>query len=154
MSRKNRSDSHTTEGEMLRTPLPKPPEHIHLPDDCMAHWWAIVGTKAADAWTAHDLEYAAELARCQADLERLRGEIRAEGDIIDGKLNPKRRLEDQLVQRAIRLSRLLQVHALATQGRSGDQTTRNKAARKLRESGDDVADDDGLLAKPDKTGMH
>ena len=147
MSRKIRSDSNTTAGAMLRAGLPEPPDHIDLPAETMPFWWSVVGAKAADSWTPPDLELAAELARTKADLERLRREIAEEGDIIEGKISPRRKLEESLVTRAIRLTRALQVHALATVGRSGDQRQRNQAARDARDVADGI-DDDDLIAPP------
>ena len=77
----------------------------------------------------------------------MRREVAEEGDLTpDGeKVSPKRKLEDQLVQRSIRLSRTLQIHALATQGRSADQQKRNAASRDARETASAI-DGDGLIA--------
>ena len=154
MSRKIRSDSNTTAGEMMRDGLPEPPEHIRLPDEARPFWWSVVGAKSPDAWTPADLELAAELARTKADLERLRREIREEGDIVDGKVSPKRKLEETLVARSIRLSRTLQVHAIATVGRSGDQRQRNQAARDARDVADGLGDDDLIAAPVGGKGVH
>ena len=140
---------------MMRAGLPEPPEHIELPAETMPFWWSVVGAKAPDSWTPPDLELAAELARTKADLERLRREIAEEGDLTpDGKISARRKLEDALVTRAIRLSRALQIHALATVGRSGDQRQRNQAARDARDVADGLGDDDLIAAPVGGKGVH
>ena len=154
MSRKNRSDSNTTQGVMMRAGLPVPPEHVHVPEAARPFWQSIMAAKAVDAWTPADLELAAELARTKADLERLRREIREEGDIVDGKVSARRKLEESLVARSIRLTRSLQVHALATVGRSGDQRQRNQAARDARDVADGLGDDDLIAAPVGGKGVH
>ena len=141
MKRKNPTDTVSEHGNLMRSAPPPPPDHVHVPADAMPAWWAIVRAKAPDAWTPADLAMAAELARTFADLERLRREVREEGDVLKAKVNPKHKLADTLTGRAIRLTRLLQTHPLATQGRSGDQSKRNRAAREARETGESLQDD-------------
>ncbi|PAU81061.1 TerS protein [Halovibrio salipaludis] len=138
-NRKQRSDSITQHGEWKRGSLPYPPDHVNLQESAKPFWWSIIAAKAPDAWTAPDLEQAAELARTKADLERLRGQIAETGDLTpDGeKIHPLRKLEETLVARSIRLSRALQVHALATVGQSGDQRQRNQDWRDTAGAGSD-----------------
>ena len=141
MKRKNPTDTTTEAGTLMRAVPPEPPAHVHVPEEAMPHWRSVVSAKAPDSWTPADLSLAGELARTFADLENLRRGIRAEGDLIGGKVNPLHKLADTLTTRAIRLTRLLQVHALATQGRSGDQSKRNKAAREARDTAENAGDD-------------
>ena len=46
MTKKLRSDSHTAAGEMLRSRLPEPPDHVRLPDEARPFWDSIMLAKA------------------------------------------------------------------------------------------------------------
>lgn len=136
--------------------LPEPPPHVRVPESAMPAWWAVVSSKRRDAWTAHDLTLAAELARSLADLEDIRVQLDDVGRVIakangDPAVHPLCGIEDGLVKRVLSLSRAIQVHALATQGRSENQSKRNAAGRDAR----GVGDDDDLIAPPSGgEGMH
>lgn len=98
----------------------------------MKFWRSITKARAADRWNDSDLEVAAELARTKANIERLNAELEAEGDVIvNGRgtpiVNPKHNLLETLTRRMVALSRVLQVHAEATQGKSRDQVKANQA---------------------------
>jgi hypothetical protein len=143
-------DSYAAQGEMMRAQPPTPPAHLEVPEDAMPHWWAIVRARAYDAWTETDLEHAANLACCFADSERLRRELRLEGDVlINAKgtpvANPKHQILDVLSRRSVSLSKLIHVHAEATSGKSRDEVKRNKKQRELVETRDKT---DDLIAKP------
>lgn len=108
------------------------PEHVSVPEDAMKFWRSITKARAADRWNDTDLEVAAELARTKANIERLNGDLVKEGDIIVNErgtpiVNPKHNLLETLTRRMVALSRMLQVHAEATQGKSRDQVKSNKA---------------------------
>ncbi len=103
----------------------QPPAHIRLRDEDFPFWNAIVQARAADTWNDADLAFAANLARTQADIERLHTEIYDEGDVLENArgtpvANPRHALLETLSRRAVALSRCLHVHAEATQGRSRD----------------------------------
>ena len=102
-----------------------PPEHIHLRPGDLPFWHSVVSARARSTWTSADLENAANLTRCKADIERLQKEIDAEGDTIENArgtmvVNPKHTLLETLSRRAVALSRMLHVHAEATVGDSRD----------------------------------
>lgn len=150
MPRKPRSDSTTAALAAFdkATNGVKPPAHIQLRDGDLPFWRAIVSARAQ--WNDHDLAQAANLARCYADIERLQQEINREGDIIENGRgnpvqNPKHNLLEVLSRRSVSLSRIIQVHAQATQGDSGDQKKRNKAAAKVMDVVAAAGDDDGLI---------
>ncbi len=82
----------------------EPPAHITLREQDRAFWVAIVQARARDTWTDSDLVMAAQLARAQADIERLQAEVDSEGDVIGDKLNPKHRLIETLSRRAVSLA--------------------------------------------------
>lgn len=135
------------------TKLFDPPAHCWVPENAKPFWYSIVQARAANRWNEADLEIAAELARCRATIERLNRELGEEDDIvINAKgtpvVNPKHSLLETLTRRMVALSRALQVHAEATQGKSRDQVKGNKAQQQARETVDDLDDDDDLIATP------
>ncbi len=129
-----------------------PPEWVNVPEPAMKFWRSITRARSADRWNDVDLENAAELARTKASIERLNHELAAEGDIITNDrgtpiVNPKHSLLETLTRRMVALSRMLQVHAEATQGKSRDQVKGNKAQQKAGEVVAQATEDD-LIAKP------
>lgn len=122
----------------------KPPAHIRLRDIDIPYWNCIVNARAADTWTDIDLAHAANLAHCQADINRIQEELEDEEDIVVNSkgtpvVNPKYSLVNTLSVRSMSLSAKLHVHAAATVGRSAD------AGKKLAveaESRDAVSDDE------------
>ncbi len=107
----------------------EPPAHITLRDGDKPFWDAIVSARATSTWNTSDLEQAANLARCKADIERLQKELTEQGDIIENDrgtqvINPRHTLLEVLSRRSVALSRMLHVHAEATVGRSEQQAKR------------------------------
>lgn len=117
----------------------KPPKHIQLRDIDRPFWTAIMTARARDTWTEIDLAHAANLARAQADIERLYQSLAVELDIADDDINPKHKLIETLTRRAVALARMLHVHAQATVGRSQD------AAKALQNQRSVTAEDDPLI---------
>lgn len=117
---------------MLAAQLPgviDPPSHVTLRDGDRPFWDAIVRARAAQSWNASDLELAASLARCKADIETVQMEITASGNIVENDkgtqiINPRHALLETLTRRAIAMSRMLHVHAEATCGKSEQQAKR------------------------------
>jgi hypothetical protein len=75
------------------------------------------------------LVLAAELARCRADIETIRSELGSAGSILETAESPGNRLLETLIKRSVYLSRLLHVHAEATQGESRQQAKRSVPER-------------------------
>ena len=128
------------------------PDWVTLPPDAVPFWRSITSARAADRWNNSDLETAAELARTKAKIERMNVELEFEGDIITNErgtpiVNPKNALLETLTRRLVALSRMLQVHAEATQGKSRDQVPANKAQAAASKIAGEFADDD-LIARP------
>ncbi|MGV8921339.1 MAG: TerS protein [Pseudomonas sp.] len=99
----------------------EPPPHVTLPEACKPFWDAVMRNRPRNRWNDADLAQAAVLARAQFDTARLLSEIEAEGDVTEGKANPKHVIVERLIKRASALSALLHVHAEATQGRAREQ---------------------------------
>jgi hypothetical protein len=122
-----------------------PPAHIHLRDSDICFWNAIVSARARDTWTDVDLSKAANLARCQSDIERISIEIDNEGDTLTNErgtvvMNPKHSLLETLSRREMAISRAIHVHAEATVGKSEDAASKlanEKKAKVAAESTDD-----------------
>jgi len=130
----------------------QPPAHINLRDDDYPFWNSIVRARARDTWNNSDLENAANLARCKADIERLQIEVTKEGDVlVNAKgtqiVNPKHSLLETLSRRAMAISRMLHVHAEATVGKSEDAVKALKGEKKASEVINGIGDDD-LIAMP------
>jgi hypothetical protein len=138
--KRNRSDSASAAVEAAQiasAELIEPPDHVTLRDGDRSFWNSIVSARARDSWNNADLENAANLARCKADIERLQREITSEGDVVQNErgtqiINPKHTLLETLSRRAVAISRMLHVHAEATVGESGDQTKRVAAEKKAK----------------------
>ena len=117
----------------------QPPGHVALRVGDLPFWNAIVTARARDTWTDTDLTMAGNLARSQADIERLQTQLDEQGYVVGGKVNPLATLVETLSRRAVSLSRVLHVHALATVGRSADAAKALSNERQAREQdGDDL----------------
>ena len=126
-----------------------PPAHVVLREGDRPFWDSVVSARARDTWNDADLEMAGNLARCKADIERLQQEITAEGDVLKNDrgtqiMNPKHTLLETLSRRAVALSRMLHVHAEATQGESRQQPGRAEPGKQAKAA---AGADDGLIPR-------
>ena len=119
----------------------EPPGYVALPEPCKPFWQAIVTARPRDTWNEVDLASAANLARCQADIEALQAQIDEAGFVIDGKVNPACELLEKMSRRALALTRAIAVNTVATVGRSADIV---KGAELERQARADMQDD-GLI---------
>lgn len=124
----------------------EPPKYVTLRECDIVFWQAIVCARAYDTWTNVDLAKAANLARCQADIERISIELNGEGDTLVNDrgtvvVNPKHNLLETLTRREIALSRAIHVHAEATVGKSEDAAKVLKAEKTARKANADTNDD-------------
>lgn len=153
MAGRKRSDSTHVKTQLVDDQDIAPPEHVQLRDIDMPFWYALVRARVKDSWNTVDLQHAANLARCQADIERIQQEILIEGDTLTNDrgtvvLNPKHSLLETLSRRSIALSKHIQVHAVATVGESDKQRGKNSAAAKGRKTAEKTKEADDLLARP------
>ncbi len=105
------------------------PPHLLLRDTDGPFWSAVASARSPVEWSPVDLHLGVLLARSLADVERLQQAIDSEGDVIDGRANPKHAIVETLVRRVIALSRLLQIHARAVAGEHRDAVKRRQAWR-------------------------
>jgi hypothetical protein len=118
-----------------------PPAHVTLRPQDGPFWTAIVTARPRDTWNEVDLASAANLARCQADIEALQAQIDADGFIVGDKINPACELLEKMSRRALALTRAIAVNTVATVGRSADIV---KGAELERQARADMQDD-GLI---------
>jgi len=139
--KRNRSDSISAAIRAVQAvalgPLP-PPDHVCLRDGDLPYWQNIMLARARDTWTQIDLTTAANLARTQADIERLQKDLDAQGYMQADKVNPLAKLVDTLSRRALSLARALHVHAEATVGESRDMGKALDNERKAAAPGSDL----------------
>ena len=142
MTKKTRCDSLKGARQIMQDAIDgphMPPEHVSISDEAMPFWFSIMKARAKSKWNDSDLETAANLARCKADIEKIQSEIYKEGNtVINARgtpiVNPKHNLLETLSRRAVALSRMLHVHAEATQGKAKDQGVGNEAANSAIEA--------------------
>lgn len=116
-----------------------PPAHVTVPPGAMPFWCAIVQARPRDTWNDVDLASAANLARCQANIETLEAQIERDGLILGDKPHPACELVEKLSRRALALTRAIAVNTVATVGRSADIANGSALERKARQDdGDDL----------------
>ena len=117
----------------------EPPAHVTLRACDRPFWDAIMLARARDTWTEVDLTTAATLARTQADIEALHGDLAAAGYLLGDKPHPLAAVVETLTRRAVALTRVLHVHAEATVGKSEDAAKALELERQARQDdGDDL----------------
>ena len=127
----------------------EPPDHVKLRPGDRPYWIAVMRTRARSEWTPADLIHAGNLARCMADVERISAEVQSEGDIIENARgtpipNPKHTLLKELSNRAITLTRLMQMQGVAS-GRAADKQAQRKQEASARETAGQVVGEDDLI---------
>ena len=151
-----RSDSIAGRSDALSAAVEEvqPPAHIALKKSHMPFWRAITRARHRASWTEIDLAHAANLARTQYDIEQEQSLLEQEGSVVMNERgtpvkNPRASILEDLTRRAIQLSRILQVHALATVGESKESKRKNTAQRAAAFTASVIEDGDDLLASPD-----
>lgn len=128
---------------------PAAPAHVRLREGDRPFWDGVVRARAYDEWTETELVVAAQLARCQHDIEveslALEGE---ESTITNGRgtkvVNPRVSVLEQLARREMALMRTLRMGGRAV-GDARDEAFRRLAQRQAEQVRDDLKDDE-LLA--------
>lgn len=90
------------------------PAHVRLREGDQPFWDGVVCARARDEWTEADLVVAAQLARCQADIERESITLDAEGTVATNErgtmvCNPRVSVLEQLARREMALMRTLRM---------------------------------------------
>lgn len=126
-----------------------PPKHVRLRDGDRPFWDGVVGARARDEWTATDLVVAAQLARCQRDIETESQVLDEEGSVVRNDrgtpvANPRVAVLEQLARREMALMRTLRMGGRIA-GDIRDEAGRRKIERQSKKLREEIADDE-LLA--------
>ena len=150
-----RTPSHTASAAIkaamaAASPLPDAPSHVRLRDKDMPFWSDILRSRARDEWAASDLVVAAQLARCQSDIETESELLESEGSVIENQrgtpvMNPRHSVLEQLARREMAMMRSLQMVGSA-RGPREDLEKSRKLQRQAEAAREELQDDDNLLA--------
>lgn len=148
-----RADSATSAvGAMMAAALPalEPPGHVRLRDGDRPFWDAIMLARARDEWNEHDLGLAAQLARCQADIERESKLLEAESCLIENARgtvvgNPRVQILELMTRRQMPLMHFLRLGGSAV-GEARLEQGKRKLERDARRTRGELQDDE-LLAE-------
>lgn len=131
----------------------EPPSFVQLNAEQRTYFDVIVDAKHVDLWSEPQILTACDLARTFATCDRLREIIERDGEILTTptttKPHPAFVLLDRAIQQSITLSRFLQIHSQAVNGRSDANANRNRLHSKTKQVVDSILldDDDDLLAR-------
>jgi hypothetical protein len=137
----------------LAPPL-KCPSYVTLRERDEPFWHIILQARARDEWTEDQLVIAAQLARCQSDIEHQAGLLDAEGMILEKEgrnesmipfANPRVSVLEQLARRQIYLMRTMGMTGIAANGDKRDLQGKRKLEQEARRVAKEF-DADDLLA--------
>jgi hypothetical protein len=151
--RKTRSDSAAAAIDAMvnaSMPLPDVPAHVRLEKTHMPFWAGIIRARARSEWIETDLIVAAQLARCQYDIERESQLLDSEGSVIENArgtpvMNPRHGVIEQLARRELALMRALRITGAAAGIDPRDLSKQRKLERESRSTKEEMQEDD-LLA--------
>lgn len=128
---------------------PEVPAHVRLRDGDRPFWDGVIRARARDEWTDADLVVAAQLARCQRDIERESERLQDEESVLINArgtqvMNPRLSVLEQLARREMALMRTLRMGGRVA-GDARDESTRRKLQRQA-ESVRSELEEDELLA--------
>lgn len=127
-----------------------PPDHVRMRPVDMPFWEGIVASRARDEWSKADLVVAAQLARCQADLETEAELLEGEGTTgLNGRgtkvMNPRVSVLEGLARREMALMRALRMGGRVA-GDPRDEQNRRRLQNQAVAIREEMADDE-LLAQ-------
>lgn len=128
---------------------PAVPTHVRLRDGDLPFWHGIIRARAYGEWTDADLVVAAQLTRCQADIERESQLLDDEGTVVTNErgtqiCNPRVSVLEQLARREMALMRSLRMTGRVA-GDTRDELGRRKIQRESEKIRAELEDDE-LLA--------
>lgn len=131
-------------------PLPSLPGHVRLRPEDLPFWEGIVRARAREEWTDADLVVAAQLSRCQHDIERESCTLDDEGSVLINErgtkvMNPRHAILEQLARREMALMRTLRIGGSDAGGDRRDLDKARKLQREAEKARSELADED-LLA--------
>lgn len=132
------------------SPPPAVPGHVRLRETDLPFWDGIVRARTRDEWSAADLVVAAQLARCQYDIERESILLDDEGTVVVNDrgtqiANPRVSVLEQLARREMALLRTLRMGGAAAGGDKRDLEKARTIQRQSEALREELADD--LIAR-------
>lgn len=129
---------------------PVAPDHVRLRDGDGPFWDGILRARARDEWGESDLVVAAQLARCQHDIETESEALDGEESVLTNArgtqvMNPRITVLEQLARREMALMRTLRMGGRAA-GDPRDEAGRRRAQRQAEDVKKEIAEEDDLLA--------
>jgi len=150
-----RAPSNTVDSQiraMVNAAAPEfePPAHVRLRDKDRPFWSSIMSSRARDEWSKNDFIVAAQLARCQADIETESEIVDSEGSVVTNArgtqvMNPRHSVLEQLARRELALMRALAMTA-SSAGKDKDKLEKSRQLQRKSENLRDELEDDSLLA--------
>ena len=127
----------------------QPPNHVTLRDRDWPFWAGVVRARARDEWSDADLVVAAQLAKCQADIEVEQAELDKETTVVVNDrgtacVNPRVAVLEQYARREMALMRTLRMGGRVA-GDARDEAGRRKVQRGAEKARKELEDED-LLA--------
>ena len=124
-----------------------PPAHTNLHKGAEAFYNAIIDSRDASMWNDVDLARAVSLANYQSLIQSNCELLLSEGEVVTSERgapmqNPRIGVLSMFARLEISLSKALQTDAASTQGRSRDNSKKNKAAQDAKQLLDSFEDDD------------
>lgn len=128
---------------------PPIPAHVTLRDGDLPFWNGILRARARDEWSDAELVVAAQLARCQADIEKEQLALEQEDSVVKNDrgtrvVNARVTVLQQYAQREMALMRTLRMGGRVA-GDSRDEAGRRGLQRQAEKIRDELADEE-LLA--------
>lgn len=127
----------------------EPPAHVTLRERDLPFWAGIVRARARDEWSDADLVVAAQLAKCQSDIEVEQTALDGETTVVTNErgtacVNPRVSVLEQYARREMALMRTLRMGGRVA-GDSRDEAGRRKVQRGAEKARKDLEEED-LLA--------
>jgi hypothetical protein len=152
--KKKRSDANSADSavkamlDAAKGPL-SVPAHISLRPDDLPFWRGVLRSRARDEWTDSDLVVAAQLARCQRDIESESSALYSETSVVTNLrgtvvMNARITVLEQLARREMALMRTLRMGGRIA-GDARDESGKRKIERTSRKLREELAEDE-LLA--------
>lgn len=126
------------------------PAHVRLRDGDRPFWDGILRARARDEWGEADLVVAAQLARCQHDIEDESASLDGEESVVTNArgtlvMNPRITVLEQLARREMALMRTLRMGGRIA-GDPRDEAGRRGAQRAAERVKKELDEEDELLA--------
>jgi hypothetical protein len=133
------------------SPLPSVPACVKLKLSAMPFWEAIMRARTRDEWTDADLIAAAQLARCQQEIELESEALEDEGSVIENArgtqvMNPRHSVLEQLSRRQLAIMRSLRITGSSTGERKEDLVKARRVQQDAERALEQIENEDFLAS--------